>query len=99
MSTNKGGIIIYQSPDGTASLDVRLEDETVWLSQTQMVELFQTIKQNVSLHVRNILKEGELEEISTVKEYLTVQTKGQKNVVCANFATVQLVVELYGKRR
>lgn len=73
-------IVIYQSEDGHTQVDVRLENETVWLTQTQMVELFQTTKQNVSLHVGNVFKEGELEEKSTVKEYLTVQKEGERKV-------------------
>ena len=77
---NKGGIAIYQSPDGTINLDVRLEDENVWLSQANMVELFETTKQNVSTHIINILKDGELEESSTVKKYLTVRQEGQRSV-------------------
>ena len=60
-------IIIYQSEDGKTQLDVKLEGETVWLTQAQMVELFQTSKQNVSLHINNIYKEGELEKEATVK--------------------------------
>ena len=73
-------IVIYQSEDGQTQVDVRLENETVWLTQAQMVELFQTTKQNVSLHVGNVFKEGELEEKSTVKEYLTVQNEGERKV-------------------
>lgn len=73
-------IVIYQSEDGQTQVDVRLENETVWLTQAQMVELFQTTKQNVSLHVGNVFKEGELEEKSTVKEYLTVQKEGERKV-------------------
>ena len=73
-------IVIYQSEDGQTQIDVRLENETVWLTQAQMVELFQTTKQNVSLHVNNVFKEGELEQQSTVKEYLTVQQEGQRTV-------------------
>ncbi len=72
-------IILYQ-PDETLSLNVRVEDESVWLTQAQMSELFQSSKQNVSLHIRNIYKEGELEEDSTIKEYLTVQKEGKRNV-------------------
>ena len=72
--------VIYQSEDGQTQVDVRLENETVWLTQAQMVELFQTTKQNVSLHVGNVFKEGELEEKSTVKEYLTVQKEGERKV-------------------
>ena len=73
-------IVIYQTDDGNTQIDVRLENETVWLSQTQMVDLFQTTKQNVSLHVNNVFKEGELDEEATVKEYLTVQKEGKRNV-------------------
>ena len=73
-------IVIYQSEDGQTQVDVRLENETVWLTQAQMVELFQTTEQNVSLHVGNVFREGELEEKSTVKEYLTVQKEGERKV-------------------
>lgn len=73
-------IIIYQTEDGQTQVDVRLENETVWLTQAQMVELFQTTKQNVSLHVGNVFKEGEVEQEATVKEYLTVQKEGERNV-------------------
>ena len=73
-------IVIYQTEDGQTQIDVRLENETVWLTQIQMVELFQTTKQNVSLHVGNVYKEGELEQEATVKEYLTVQNEGNRKV-------------------
>ena len=78
MEENK--IIIYQTEDGQTQIDVRLENDTVWLTQAQMVELFQTTKQNVSLHVSNVFKEGELDQESTVKEYLTVQQEGKRAV-------------------
>ena len=67
-------LLLYQTEDGQTKIDVRLEDETVWLSQKQMVVLFQTTKQNVSLHIRNIFKEGELDENSVVMDYLTTHT-------------------------
>ena len=73
-------IVIYQTEDGHTQIDVRLENDTVWLTQAQMVELFQTTKQNVSLHVGNVYKEGELEQEATVKEYLTVQNEGNRKV-------------------
>jgi hypothetical protein len=79
-SAQKAEIIIYQSEDKSTMLDVRIEEETVWLTQTQMVELFQATKQNISLHINNIFKEGELAPDSTVKEYLTVQTEGKRQV-------------------
>jgi hypothetical protein len=71
-------IILYQTSDGKTKIDVRLEDETVWLNQSQLVELFQTTKQNISLHIRNIFQEGELDEDSVVKEYLTTASDGKK---------------------
>lgn len=73
-------ILLYQTEDGQTKIDVRLDEETVWLSQVQMAELFQTTKQNLSLHIKNVFEEGELEEISTVKDYLTVQTEGKRKV-------------------
>ena len=78
MEENK--ILIYQTEDGQTQIDVRLENDTVWLTQAQMVDLFQTTKQNVSLHVGNVFKEGELEQEATVKEYLTVQKEGKRDV-------------------
>jgi hypothetical protein len=68
---NNSEILFYTTEDGLAKVEVRLENETVWLSQAQMVDLFQTTKQNISLHIRNIFSEGELQEDSVVKEYLT----------------------------
>jgi hypothetical protein len=62
MEDNK--IVIYQTEDGQTQIDVRLENDTVWLTQAQMIELFQTTKQNVSPHVNNVFKEGELEKAS-----------------------------------
>ena len=70
-------IILYQ-PDSTLSLDVRVENETVWLNQAQMVDLFQSTKQNISLHINNIFKEGELQRNSVVKEYLTTAADGKR---------------------
>ncbi|KGO34105.1 toxin Fic [Desulfobulbus sp. Tol-SR] len=73
----KSEIVIYQTEDGRTKIDVRMEDETVWLTQAQMVELFQTTKQNVSLHINNVFSEGELEPGSVVKEYLTTASDGK----------------------
>ena len=71
-------IIIYQTADGQTQIDVRMDGgETVWLSQAQMVELFQTTKQNVSLHIKNVFKEGELEENTVVKDFLTTAADGK----------------------
>ena len=73
---NQGEIILYQ-PDSEMKLEVRLEEETVWLTQAQMAELFQTSKQNVSLHTNNIFKEKELSQDSAVKESLTTAADGK----------------------
>lgn len=80
MEKNPANEIILYQPDDTLALDVRVEDESVWLTQSQMAELFQATKQNISLHIKNIYKEGELEEMATVKEYLTVQKEGKREV-------------------
>ena len=76
----KGELIVYQTDDGRVKLDVRLEDESVWLTQQMMAELYQTSKQNVSHHIQNIYEEGELQPEATVKKYLTVQQEGTRQV-------------------
>lgn len=73
-------ILFYQSEDGTSRIEVRLDEGTVWLTQALIAELYQTTKQNVSLHIRNILEEGELDQAATVKQYLTVQAEGSRSV-------------------
>jgi hypothetical protein len=70
-------ILLYTTQDGKQRIEVRLEGETVWLSQLAMTELFQTTKQNISLHLKNIFTEGELSESSVVKEYLTTAADGK----------------------
>ncbi len=80
IDNSKGDIIIYQTEDGLTKIDVRVENETVWLSQQQMAELFDTTKQNISLHIKKNFYEEELDEASTVKEFLTVQKEGKRNV-------------------
>lgn len=75
---DKPEIILYQPDNKSTQLEVRIDDDTVWLSQLQMVELFDSTKQNISLHITNIFKEGELYPISTVKEYLTVRVEGYR---------------------
>ena len=79
IESNKGEIVMYQ-PDETIRLEVRVENETVWLTQQQMAELFNATKQNVSLHINNIYDEGELEREATVKDYLTVRKEGKRTV-------------------
>ena len=73
-------ILIYTSPDGKTRIDVAIDGETVWLSQAQLAELFQTTKQNVSLHINNIFEQSELSLEGTVKESLTVQLEGGRSV-------------------
>jgi len=82
MNENKSNseLLIYTTDDGNTKIEVHLENETVWLSQAQMTELFQTTKQNISLHINNIYKEGELQKEGTVKDYLTVQNEGKRQV-------------------
>ena len=77
IESNKGEIVMYQ-PDETIRLEVRVENETVWLTQQQMAELFLTTKQNVSLHINNIFREDELEEDSVVKDSLTTAKDGKR---------------------
>jgi hypothetical protein len=70
-------MLIYQTEDGSTKIQVQLTENTVWLTQADMVELFQTTKQNISLHIKNIFEEGELVESSVVKEYLTTAADGK----------------------
>lgn len=78
LSTMEQGEIILYQPDEAVKLEVRLEDETVWLTQNQMAELFQSTKQNISLHTNNIFKEKELDMDAVVKESLTTASDGKR---------------------
>jgi len=80
MEENKSQIIIYQTENGATKLDVRFQDETVWLTQKLMAELFQTTSQNITIHLKNIFEEGELEESSTCKDFLQVQKEGNRAI-------------------
>ena len=73
-------IILYQTEDGRSRIEVRLENETVWLTQQLMAELFQTTQQNISLHIQNIYAEGELGSEATHKDFLSVRREGNRNV-------------------
>src|SRR5699024_7621131 len=75
---NKTDILIYQTEDGNTKIDVRLENETVWMTQKAIAELYQSTKQNISLHIKNIFEEKELDEDSVVKFYLTTARDGKK---------------------
>ena len=73
-------IIIYQNPDGNIKIDVRLEEETVWLTQAQLGELFQKSKATISEHIKNVVEEGELNALATVRKFRTVQQEGSRKV-------------------
>lgn len=73
-------IVIYQTESGQTKIDVRLENETVWLTQKLMAELFQTTPQNITIHLKNIFEEGELQEDTTCKDFLQVQKEGNRMV-------------------
>jgi hypothetical protein len=75
-----GELILYTTEDGASRIQLHAEGGTVWLTQLELAELFQTSKQNISLHIKNILAEHELTEAATVKEYLTVQIEGGREV-------------------
>ena len=77
---DKGQIILYQTPDGESKIEVRLENDTVWLSADQMAELFQRNKSTISRHIKNVLEDGELEETATVAFFATVQNEGERKV-------------------
>ena len=77
---SKSEIILYQ-PDNEVRLEVRLEDETVWLTQAQIVELFQSSKANVSEHIKNIYEQHELDQNLTVRDFRTVRREGSRQVV------------------
>ena len=77
---NKSEILMYQTEDGETKIDVSFQDETVWLSLNQMVELFQRDKSVISRHIKNIFNEGELDEKSTVAFFATVQNEGERTV-------------------
>ena len=78
ISPRGGQILIYQTESGQTKLEVRLEGQTLWLSQAGLAELYQTTKQNISLHIQNVYEEGELQEDSVVKEYLTTAADGKR---------------------
>ena len=80
MDYNKGNIIIYQSEDGNTHLEVRLDDKTVWLSQQQMAELYQTSRTNVVEHIKHIYEENELTEEATCQKFRQVRIEGTREV-------------------
>ena len=77
---NQGDIVIYQTEDGDTKIDVRFVDETVWLTQQQMAELFQSSRTNIVEHIQHIYEEGELDEASTCRKFRQVRTEGSRQV-------------------
>ena len=77
---NQSEIIIYQTEDGLTHIEVKFEDETVWLSQQQMADLYQTSRTNVVEHIKHIYEEGELDEQSTCRNFLQVRQEGSREV-------------------
>ena len=77
-AVTKSEFLLYTMPDGGRRIEVRLEQGTVWLSQADMAELYQTSKQNISLHLQNIFMDGELLQDSVVKYYLTTASDGKR---------------------
>lgn len=89
----KSEIVVYQTEDGQTKIEVRLEQETVWLTQSAIAELFQTTPQNITLHLRNIYEDGELDESSTCKDYLQVQQEGDRRVQRARkFYNLEVII-------
>ncbi len=92
MEENK--IVIYQSEDGQTQIDVRLENETVWLTQSQMAELFQTDRTSIVRHINNIYKADELEKISTCAKIAQVQIEGKRDLVLIHISHIPDKVHL-----
>lgn len=78
--TSQGELLLYQDEKGATQIEVRLENENVWLTQAQLVTLYQSSKANVSEHIKHIFEEGELEEMATVRKFRTVQKEGNRSV-------------------
>lgn len=94
-NTTAPSILIYTNEDNNIQLDVKLDGETVWLSQQQMARLFETTPQNITMHIRNIYKVDELQEKATCKEYLQVQTEGKRRVTRnTKFYNLDLIISV-----
>lgn len=89
---NKSQIVIYKTEDGQTKIDVRFDNETVWLTQNALAELFQTTKQNISLHIKNVFNDGELQQKSVVKEFLTTASDAKKYKT--NYYNLDLIISI-----
>ena len=76
----RGEVIVFESPDGEGRVDVRFEDESVWLTQLQMAEVFQSTPENILMHLRNIFSDKELDAEATTKDFLVVRSEGKRTV-------------------
>lgn len=88
-------VVVYRSADNAVQLDVQLAEETVWLTQKQMARLFDTTPQNITVHIRNIYKEEELEQEATCKDFLQVQTEGGREIRrVAKFYNLDVIISV-----
>jgi hypothetical protein len=95
LNPGRGQFLVYQDEDGTLKLEVRLEDETVWLSQKLMAELFQKDVRTINEHIKNIYEEGELDPNSTIRKFRIVQTEGRRQVErMVDFYNLDLIISL-----
>lgn len=92
MNNEKGNIVIYQTEDGQTHIEVKMEDETLWLTQAQLVELYQTSKSNVSEHIKHIFEEGELDENSVVRKFRTTAGDGKNYEV--TYYNLDMIISL-----
>ena len=89
---NNGDVIIYQSEDGATKINVNLQDETVWLSQQQLVELYHASKSNISEHIKHIFEEGELQESSVIRKFRTTAKDGKSYLV--TYYNLDMIISL-----
>ncbi|NLK48829.1 MAG: cell filamentation protein Fic [Bacteroidales bacterium] len=98
MNKDKGNIIVYNTEDGNAKIEVRLENENVWLTQAQLVELYQSSKSNVSEHIKHIFEEGELSEDMVVRKFRTTTQHGaiagKTQEKLTNFYNLDMIISL-----
>ena len=92
MNNEKGNIVIYQTEDGQTHIEVKMEDDTLWLTQAQLVELYQTSKSNVSEHIKHIFEEGELDENSVVRKFRTTAGDGKNYEV--TYYNLDMIISL-----
>ncbi|MDW7669671.1 MAG: RhuM family protein, partial [Bacillota bacterium] len=92
---SKNDILIYQTEDGKTKIDVKIENETVWMTQKSIAELYQTTTQNITQHIKSIYRDKELEKNSTCKNYLQVQNEGNRKVEReVNFYNLEIIISV-----